>query len=92
VAFTSAGFGVCDTAAEAACASFRHSAGQLNAVVRQQLEANGTIGPEGHSLRVLVQRQHVTGAERPRAVAMRSTTSSAGDLSRSAMLHNEYVR
>ena len=37
---------------------------ELNAAVRQELKANGTIAPEEHSLRVLVQRQDMTGAER----------------------------
>ena len=37
---------------------------ELNAAVRQELKANGTIGPEDHALRVLVQRQEMTGAER----------------------------
>jgi conjugative relaxase-like TrwC/TraI family protein len=36
----------------------------LNAVVRQELKAIGTVGTEDHSLRVLVQRQEMTGAER----------------------------
>ncbi len=37
---------------------------ELNAAVRQELKANGTIGPEDHALRVLIQRQEMTGAER----------------------------
>ena len=37
---------------------------QLNAAVRQELKANGTLAPEDHSLRILVQRQDMTGAER----------------------------
>ncbi len=37
---------------------------ELNAAVRQELKANGTIAPEEQSLRVLVQRQDMTGAER----------------------------
>ena len=37
---------------------------ELNAAVRQELKANGTVAPEGHSFRVLVQRQEMTGAER----------------------------
>src|SRR5207244_3445062 len=37
---------------------------ELNAAVRQELKAKGTIAPEEHSLRVLVQRQDMTGAER----------------------------
>ena len=36
----------------------------LNAAVRQELKANGTLAPEDHSFRVLVQRQEMTGAER----------------------------
>ena len=37
---------------------------ELNVAVRQELKANGTIAPEDHSFRVLVQRQDMTGAER----------------------------
>jgi conjugative relaxase-like TrwC/TraI family protein len=37
---------------------------ELNAAVRQELKANGTLGPEDHSFRPLVQRQEMTGAER----------------------------
>ena len=37
---------------------------ELNAAVRQELKANGTIAPEDHAFRVLVQRQEMTGAER----------------------------
>ena len=37
---------------------------ELNAAVRQELKANGTLAPEDHSLRILVQRQDMTGAER----------------------------
>jgi conjugative relaxase-like TrwC/TraI family protein len=37
---------------------------ELNIAVRHELKANGTIAPEDHSLRVLVQRQEMTGAER----------------------------
>ena len=37
---------------------------ELNAVVRQELKANGTLAPEDHSFLVLVQRQDMTGAER----------------------------
>ena len=36
----------------------------LNAAVRREMRAIGTIGPEDHSLRLLVQRQEMTGAER----------------------------
>jgi conjugative relaxase-like TrwC/TraI family protein len=36
----------------------------LNASVRQELKAHGTLEPEDHSFRVLVQRQEMTGAER----------------------------
>jgi conjugative relaxase-like TrwC/TraI family protein len=36
----------------------------LNAVVRQELKAIGTVGSEDHRLRMLVQRQEMTGAER----------------------------
>jgi conjugative relaxase-like TrwC/TraI family protein len=39
----------------------------LNATVRQELKANGTVAPEGHRFRVLVERQELTGAERSRA-------------------------
>ncbi len=37
---------------------------ELNTAVRQELKANGTIGSEEHSLRILIQRQEMTGAER----------------------------
>jgi conjugative relaxase-like TrwC/TraI family protein len=37
---------------------------ELNLAVRQELKAIGTISPEGHTFRVLVQRQDMTGAER----------------------------
>ena len=37
---------------------------ELNAAVRHELKANGTVGPEDHSFRILVQRQEMTGAER----------------------------
>ena len=37
---------------------------ELNIAVRQELKANGTLAPEDHSFRVLVQRQDMTGAER----------------------------
>lgn len=37
---------------------------ELNAAVRRELKANGTIGSEDHSFRILVQRQEMTGAER----------------------------
>jgi conjugative relaxase-like TrwC/TraI family protein len=37
---------------------------ELNAAVRQELKANGTLSPEDYSFRVLVQRQDMTGAER----------------------------
>ncbi len=37
---------------------------ELNAAVRQELKASGTLAPEDHSFRVLVQRQDMTGAER----------------------------
>src|ERR1700674_14862 len=37
---------------------------ELNAAVRQELKANGSLAPEDHTLRVLVQRQDMTGAER----------------------------
>jgi len=37
---------------------------ELNAAVRQELKANGTLSPEDHSFRVLVQRQDMTRAER----------------------------
>ncbi len=35
-----------------------------NVAVRQELKANGSLSPEDHTLRVLVQRQDMTGAER----------------------------
>jgi ATP-dependent exoDNAse (exonuclease V) alpha subunit len=37
---------------------------ELNAAVRQELKANGTIALEDHSYQVLMQRQDMTGAER----------------------------
>ncbi len=37
---------------------------ELNAAVRQELKAGGTIAPEDHNFRVLIQRQDMTGAER----------------------------
>ncbi len=37
---------------------------ELNAAVRQELKATGKLASEDHSLRVLVQRQEMTGAER----------------------------
>ena len=36
----------------------------LNLAVRQELKDNGTLAPEDHTFRVLVQRQDMTGAER----------------------------
>lgn len=36
----------------------------LNIAVRQELKAQGTLAPEDHPFRVLVQRQEMTGAER----------------------------
>jgi conjugative relaxase-like TrwC/TraI family protein len=37
---------------------------ELNVAVREELKAKGTIPPDGHSFRVLIQRQEMTGAER----------------------------
>jgi len=37
---------------------------ELNVAVRQELRAKGSLAPEDHSFRVLVQRQDMTGAER----------------------------
>jgi conjugative relaxase-like TrwC/TraI family protein len=37
---------------------------ELNVAVREELKAKGTLAPEDHSFRVLVQRQDMTGAER----------------------------
>jgi ATP-dependent exoDNAse (exonuclease V) alpha subunit len=37
---------------------------ELNVAVREELKKNGTVATEDHSLRVLVQRQDMTGAER----------------------------
>jgi ATP-dependent exoDNAse (exonuclease V) alpha subunit len=37
---------------------------QLNVAVRHELKAIGTVAPEDHTFRVLVQRQDMTGAER----------------------------
>ena len=36
----------------------------MNVAVRQELKANGSLAPEDHTFRVLVQRQDMTGAER----------------------------
>jgi ATP-dependent exoDNAse (exonuclease V) alpha subunit len=36
----------------------------LNIAVREELKAKGTLAPEDHQFRVLVQRQEMTGAER----------------------------
>ncbi|MGA7792858.1 MAG: MobF family relaxase [Candidatus Acidiferrales bacterium] len=37
---------------------------ELNVAVRQDLKATGSLAPEDHTFRVLVQRQDMTGAER----------------------------
>ena len=37
---------------------------ELNVAVRQELKTNGSLAPEDHTFRVLVQRQDMTGAER----------------------------
>ena len=37
---------------------------KLNAAVRQELKANGKVASRDHSLRVLIQRQDMTGADR----------------------------
>lgn len=37
---------------------------ELNIAVRQELKARGTLAPEDHLFKVLVQRQEMTGAER----------------------------
>jgi UvrD-like helicase family protein len=37
---------------------------ELNLAVRQELKDNGTLAPQDHTFRVLVQRQDMTGAER----------------------------
>jgi conjugative relaxase-like TrwC/TraI family protein len=37
---------------------------ELNLAVREELKAGGTVAPEDHSIRVLVQRQDMTGADR----------------------------
>jgi conjugative relaxase-like TrwC/TraI family protein len=37
---------------------------ELNVAVRRELKATGSLGPEDHTFRVLVQRQDMTGAER----------------------------
>jgi conjugative relaxase-like TrwC/TraI family protein len=37
---------------------------ELNVAVRLELKANGSLAPEDHTFRVLVQRQDMTGAER----------------------------
>jgi conjugative relaxase-like TrwC/TraI family protein len=40
------------------------SRSELNVAVRQELKTMGAVGPEDHTLRVLVQRQDMTGADR----------------------------
>jgi len=37
---------------------------ELNVAVRHELKLNGTLAPEDHTFRVLIQRQDMTGAER----------------------------
>ena len=37
---------------------------ELNVAVRHELKANGSLAPQDHTFRVLVQRQDMTGAER----------------------------
>ena len=37
---------------------------ELNVAVRQELKVNGSLAPEDHTFRVLIQRQDMTGAER----------------------------
>jgi hypothetical protein len=37
---------------------------ERNVAVRQELKAHGSLAPEDHTFRVLVQRQDMTGAER----------------------------
>ena len=37
---------------------------ELNVAVRQELKAHGSLAPDDHTFRVLVQRQDMTGAER----------------------------
>lgn len=37
---------------------------ELNVAVRQELKATGAVAPEDYSIRVLIQRQDMTGAER----------------------------
>jgi conjugative relaxase-like TrwC/TraI family protein len=37
---------------------------ELNVAVRHELKANGSLAPEDHTFRVLVQRQDMTGADR----------------------------
>ena len=37
---------------------------ELNVAVREELKAKGTLAPEDHQFKVLVQRQEMTGAER----------------------------
>jgi len=37
---------------------------ELNVAVRQELKATGSLAPEDHTFRILVQRQDMTGAER----------------------------
>jgi len=37
---------------------------ELNVAVREELKSKGTLGPEDHQFKVLIQRQEMTGAER----------------------------
>ena len=46
---------------------------ELNVVVRQELKLIGTLSPEDHTLRVLVQRQDMTGANALGRTTMTST-------------------
>ena len=39
-------------------------AASLNIAVREELKAKGTLAPEDHQFKVLIQRQEMTGAER----------------------------
>jgi hypothetical protein len=47
---------------------------ELNAAVRQELKATGTLAAEDRTLRVLVPRQDMTGAERHGPATTKSTT------------------
>ena len=61
---------------------------ELNDAVRLELKANGTIASEDHALRVLVQRQEMTGAERSWASRYVITSHSSQGLTAERVLVN----